>query len=123
MSEFCVDCISRKEALKAIEDKAKRLKNADTINGLGGAIAILYELPSVYPKSDKELREENSALKAYIRMLKLDRACDNSVLEDIKAEISEQEITYRKKNDRCGIGLDMALRIIQKHISGKEKND
>ena len=43
------DCISRKEAIKAMEDKAKGLKNLDTINGLCGAVAILYELPSVQP--------------------------------------------------------------------------
>lgn len=43
------DCISRKEAIKAMEDKAKGLKNLDTINGLCGAVAILYDLPSVQP--------------------------------------------------------------------------
>jgi hypothetical protein len=47
--EPCEDCISRKEAIKAMEDKAKGLKNIDTINGLCGAVAILYDLPSVQP--------------------------------------------------------------------------
>jgi len=31
---------------KTIEDKAKQLKNKDTINGLCGAIALLYEQPT-----------------------------------------------------------------------------
>ena len=47
--EPCEDAISRKEAIKAMEDKAKGLKNLDTINGLCGAVAILYDLPSVQP--------------------------------------------------------------------------
>jgi hypothetical protein len=32
---------------KAIEEKAKRLKNLDTINGLCGSVAILYEQSTV----------------------------------------------------------------------------
>ena len=48
--EPCEDCISRAEAIKAMEDKAKGLKNLDTINGLCGAVAILFDLPSVQPK-------------------------------------------------------------------------
>ena len=42
------------------------------------------------------------------------------VLDKIRAEISKQEIEYRKQNDRCGVGLDMALRIIDKHIGDTE---
>ena len=42
-----VDCISRADAIKAMQNKAKKLKNEDTINGLCGAVAILYEMPSV----------------------------------------------------------------------------
>lgn len=41
-------------------------------------------------------------------------------LDKIKAEISKQEIEYRKQNDRCGVGLDMALRIIDKYIGDTE---
>ena len=44
------DLISRQDAIKAIEEKAKRIKNEDTLNGLGGAIAILFDLPSVKPQ-------------------------------------------------------------------------
>ena len=38
--------IDADEFQKAIEEKAKRLKNLDTINGLCGAIPILYEQPT-----------------------------------------------------------------------------
>ena len=51
-------------------------------------------------------------LKDYKRLL--------GAIEDIRTEISKQEVSYRKQNDRCGVGLDMALRIIYKHISEKE---
>lgn len=43
------DCISRADAIKAMQDKAKELKNEDTINGLCGAVAILYEMPPITP--------------------------------------------------------------------------
>lgn len=43
------DTISRSGAIKAIEEKARRIKNEDTQNGLAGAIAILFELPPVIP--------------------------------------------------------------------------
>jgi len=45
-----VDCISRADAIKAMQDKAKKLTNEDTINGLCGAVAILFDLPSVTPQ-------------------------------------------------------------------------
>lgn len=41
------DLISRAEAIKAIDEKAKRIKNEDTLNGLAGAVGILFDLPSV----------------------------------------------------------------------------
>ena len=43
------DCISRADAIKAMQDKAKELKNEDTINGLCGAVAILYEMHPITP--------------------------------------------------------------------------
>lgn len=45
-----INYIDRDEAVEAIQKKAKRIKNADTINGLCGAISILYELPISYIK-------------------------------------------------------------------------
>ena len=46
----CEDAISRQAAIKAIDEKAKRIKNADTLNGLAGAVGILFDLPSVIPQ-------------------------------------------------------------------------
>ncbi len=48
-NDLAVDCISRADAIKAMQNKAKKLKNEDTINGLCGAVAILYEMPPVTP--------------------------------------------------------------------------
>ena len=33
--------------IKAIEEKAKRLGNADTINGLCGAVALIFDAPTI----------------------------------------------------------------------------
>ena len=44
------DLINRQDAIKAIEEKAKRIKNEDTLNGLAGAVGILFDLPSVKPQ-------------------------------------------------------------------------
>ena len=44
------DLISRQAAIKAIEERAKQIKNEDTLNGLAGAVGILFELPSVKPQ-------------------------------------------------------------------------
>lgn len=44
------DLISRQAAIKSIEERAKRIRNEDTLNGLAGAVAILFELPSVMPQ-------------------------------------------------------------------------
>lgn len=45
MQHNSIKYIDRDEAVEAIQKKAKRIKNLDTINGLCGAISILYELP------------------------------------------------------------------------------
>ena len=49
-----------------------------------------------------------------------------SVIEDIKSELSDKELFYRKQNrsdyKRYGEAFDMCLRIIQKHTSGKDMN-
>ena len=42
--------ISRQDAIKAIDEKAKRIKNEDTLNGLAGAVGILFDLPPVNPQ-------------------------------------------------------------------------
>lgn len=48
--EPCEDAISRQDAIKAIDEKAKRIKNEDTLNGLAGAVGILFDLPPVKPQ-------------------------------------------------------------------------
>ena len=52
-NDLGVDCISRADAIQAMQDKAKKLTNEDTINGLCGAVAILFDLPSVTPQELK----------------------------------------------------------------------
>ena len=52
-NDLGVDLISRADAIQAMQDKAKKLTNEDTINGLCGAVAILFELPSVTPQEPK----------------------------------------------------------------------
>lgn len=39
--------------IKAIEKKAKRLSNLDTINGLCGAVALIFDAPTLI-EADKE---------------------------------------------------------------------
>lgn len=46
----CGDAISRSDAISAIDEKAKRIKNEDTLNGLAGAVGILFDLPFVNPQ-------------------------------------------------------------------------
>lgn len=52
-NDLGVDLISRADAIKAMQDKAKKLTNEDTINGLCGAVAILLEMPSVTPQEPR----------------------------------------------------------------------
>lgn len=43
------DCISRAQSIVAMQNKAKMLTNEDTINGLCGAVSILYDMPPATP--------------------------------------------------------------------------
>ena len=45
--------ISLQDAIKAIDEKAKRIKNEDTLNGLAGAVGILFDLLPVRPQEPK----------------------------------------------------------------------
>ena len=40
--------------IKAIEEKAKRLSNADTINGLCGAVALIFDVPTIIEAESEE---------------------------------------------------------------------
>lgn len=42
--------------IKSIEKKSERLKNLDTINGLCGAINLIYDAPTII-EADKEVNE------------------------------------------------------------------
>ena len=46
-----------------------------------------------------------------------------SVIEDIRAEIDEQYDIVKRDNIYCVEGLEMALGIIDKHLSGKESTN
>lgn len=39
--------ISADNLIKSIEEKAKRLSNTDTINGLCGAVALIFDAPTI----------------------------------------------------------------------------
>lgn len=45
--------INADSLIKTIEEKAKRLSNADTINGLCGAVALIYDEQAII-EADKE---------------------------------------------------------------------
>ena len=64
-NDLGVDCISRADAIKAMQDKAKKLKNEDTINGLCGAVAILFDMPSVTPQEPKWISVSEKLPKPY----------------------------------------------------------
>lgn len=49
--------IDKESLVKAIEQKAKRLENLDTINGLCGAVALAYEAETVI-EADKEEKND-----------------------------------------------------------------
>lgn len=50
------DLIDKKNLIKAMEQKAKRLDNLDTINGLCGAVALVFEAETIIA-ADKENEE------------------------------------------------------------------
>ena len=60
------DLISLQDAIKAIDEKAKRIKNEDTLNGLAGAVGILFDLPSVKQEPKTGYREYNDIYDHYL---------------------------------------------------------
>ena len=118
--EPCEDCISRAEAIKAIEEygsvwmeyteemSVHQIAERALKASKQSMYKILHDLPSIQPTTKENL------------------AVPMSVIEDIKAEIEEQVLeslsdggddwfTAEKVNE--------CLEIIDKHISGKEQND
>lgn len=52
------DLIDRQALIHSIEQKAKRLSNLDTINGLCGAVAIVFDAPTII-ETDKEVENDS----------------------------------------------------------------
>ena len=74
------DLISRQDAIKAIDEKAKRIKNEDTLNGLAGAVGILFDLPSVKPQEPSEDAISREKAKQFLYE-RLDRLNDNELYD------------------------------------------
>lgn len=70
------DLISRQAAIKAIEERAKKIKNEDTLNGLAGAVGILFELPSVKPQEPKTGHWKRISMDKYSEHAKYWYRCD-----------------------------------------------
>ena len=108
--EPCEDCISRAEAIKAIEEygsvwmeyteemSVHQIAERALKASKQSMYKILHDLPSIQPTTKENL------------------AVPMSVIEDIKAEI-EEESRFCPLTE----GLECALEIINKHISGKEQ--
>lgn len=96
-NDLGVDCISR----QALLDKLEEWDWQELYLPIHFKENIVDELPSVYPKSD------------------------NSVLEDIKAEIKKYHVDSDWTEDYgegFDDGIEYSLDVIDKHISGKETN-
>lgn len=74
------DCISRADAIQAMQDTAKKLTNEDTINGLRGAVAILFDLPSVTQETKGHWIDTNEKGFVYHRIYKCSH-CGATVCE------------------------------------------
>lgn len=56
----CGKLIDADNLIKAIEEKAQRLKNLDTINGLCGAVALIYDAEVIIEADKDGDTDENS---------------------------------------------------------------
>ena len=82
------DCISRADAIQAMQDKAKKLTNEDTINGLCGAVAILFELPSITPQEPTDKKFTKADIDAIVKAINEGWELRvNEILDKIRAEI------------------------------------
>lgn len=55
----CGKLIDADSLIKAIEEKTQRLKNLDTINGLCGAVALIYDAEAIIESDKTESEEED----------------------------------------------------------------
>ena len=92
-NDLGVDCVSRADAIKAMQDKAKKLKNEDTINGLCGAVAILFDMPSVTSQPRK------GHWKLVQRGKAIDVCCSNCEAVRIKGYAYNYTIDELNKED------------------------
>ena len=105
------DLISRQAVIKAIDEKAKRIKNADTLNGLAGAVGILFDLPSV--KQESKYCDRNICLKNEYNGI----GCN-------ECEVTKSQEPQKSKVDdwRNSKPLDDALNKIRAEILIRDKN-
>ena len=84
------DLINRQDAIKAIDEKAKRIKNEDTLNGLAGAVGILFDLPS-YNSINSELSGDAVSRQAVLETLDdMDNVLDEDrTIENYKELLKE----------------------------------
>jgi len=87
------DCISRADAIKAMQDKAKKLKNEDTINGLCGAVAILFDMPSITSQPTKNDLGVDLISRAEVMQVLQEHWLNGTVAHRIIAEI-ENDIQH-----------------------------
>lgn len=109
------DLISRKAVLKL--RKYNLYGGIHTVN-----VADIEKLPTI-PQTDSETEYWKERAKSYERTIValqkgIAETDTDSVLEDIKAEINQTRILHN--NSGIGYGLDIALGVIDKHISRKE---
>ena len=113
-NDLAVDCISRADAIKAMQEKAKKLTNEDTINGLCGAVAVLFDLPPATPQEPKsEWEHDHEILKAYS-----DGA--NEVIDKIRADINIMPCAITSMKE-IYVNRDKVINILDKYKAESEK--
>jgi len=121
-----VDCISRADAIQAMQDKAKKLKNEDTINGLCGAVAILYEMSSVTPQEPTDKKFTKADIDAIVKAINEGWELRvNEILSKIRAEIEKLRPNLRPEQmtdyDYAMVEVvDDIVAIIDKHKAEME---
>ena len=118
-----LDCISRADAIQAMQDKAKKLKNEDTINGLCGAVAILYEMSSVTPQEPTDKKFTKADIDAIVKAINEGWELRvNEILDKIRAEIralSNANPSYWHSGDM--VERDDVLEILDKYKAEQEE--
>lgn len=99
--EPCEDSISRKKVKQFLYERIDRLNDNELYDIFSRIIDDMYnELPSVQPVAEDSI--------------------PISVIENIKAEIKQVVEEEKDESYMWALGLRYSLKIIDKHISGKE---